>query len=443
VTSISAANPAVYRPHRARLVDRQFGRVQRARRQQPAAAKPPVQDHGDGAQTFFHRWTPSPARQSTARRSAPSCPATSPGCSRLRPPTFPARGRACDRCRPRREPCCSTAPSRKCCRSPPSRRTQFATFTYGASDFIDGPISIRSRARIVTSYALNGVVTLTFSFSAYDSTRPITSAISSPRSASAIKVAHGAQPVGNTPAPTPPTGPRSMAARRSMAGQGFRELRHRPPDPASIRAAAVGSGRHLCARRCRGLRRRQWRVFVLDRDRRHRRQHPARHVDAMGATGALWTWAQIVSVSGSGLIGPIGTLTNGGGLAAAFDGNTSKTFASSAGFSLDITTYPLWIATAWTVGQLVQYAGVGYQALISASLPVRPRRHGLPDRMQRETKSLISGLCTRLPCRSSAGATPPTDARWTRVAGLLSTDPPPFAVVGDMGVCRRAVAADL
>ena len=52
-----------------------------------------------------------------------------------------------------------------------------------------------------------------------------------------------------------------------------------------------------------------------------------------GTAYATWTWGRIISVSGTGLINPgtaIGNFNAGAGIGAAFDGATSKTFASSA-----------------------------------------------------------------------------------------------------------------
>lgn len=62
---------------------------------------------------------------------------------------------------------------------------------------------------------------------------------------------------------------------------------------------------------------------------------------AANAKGAIWTWGKITSVAAEGLSGiidastgtPIGTLTSGGGLAGAFDGNDDQTTSAAATIS--------------------------------------------------------------------------------------------------------------
>jgi hypothetical protein len=310
--------------------------------------------------------------------------------------------------------------------------SKFATFTYGASDFIDGPYLDPIAGSIVTPTALNGVITLTFSFSAYDSTRAynigdfVTFGGAGYKALTALN--QNNQPDTHPANWTPVNGGAPV-----NGGLGFlnsdigRLIRLLSEPPLWVAANTYALGDVVAFSDGQGGFA-YWRATGVVAANI---QPGTSTLWAINATGALWTWAQIVSVSGSGLIAPIspiGTLTNGGGLAAAFDGNTSKTFASSAGFSLDITTYPLWIATAWTVGQLVQYAGVGYQAnfsiVTSSTAPA-----WVAGSYATGNQVTYLGFVYQASVPIVSGATPPTDARWTRVA-VISTDPPPFAVVG-------------
>jgi hypothetical protein len=83
-----------------------------------------------------------------------------------------------------------------------------------------------------------------------------------------------------------------------------------------------------------------------------------------GASVARWTWGRILAVSASGITAPdsfIGNMTGGGGLAAAFDGNASKSFAASANVTASTATRQAWFPFPWTLGSQVQYGGRFYQ----------------------------------------------------------------------------------
>jgi hypothetical protein len=83
-----------------------------------------------------------------------------------------------------------------------------------------------------------------------------------------------------------------------------------------------------------------------------------------GASVARWTWGRILSVAASGVTAPnsfLGNLTGGGGVASAFDGNASKSFASSANVTSSTVTYQAWFGFPWPLGSIVQYAGFFYR----------------------------------------------------------------------------------
>ncbi len=258
----------------------------------------------------------------------------------------------------------------------------FATFSYGPGDFIDGPYLDPIANSVMSSSALNGVVTLTFSFAAYDSTKAynggdfVTSVGVCYKSLTALNQ-------NNTPASSPGNWAVVNGGAAINGGSGFvtsdigRLLRL-----FSEPVAWTASGTYVTGNV----------VFYPDGQGGNSYwtatgsiganvQPGTSTLWALNATGATWTWAQIVTVSGAGLINPaiaIGDLAGGGGLAAAFDGTTSKGFPACATFSVGIVTYPAWSAVNWSSGALCQYAGGIYQAQynIIASNPYNPWVYG-------------------------------------------------------------------
>lgn len=248
----------------------------------------------------------------------------------------------------------------------PPTAVKFATFTYGPSDFLDGPYLDPVPSSQITSSALNGVVTLTLSFAAYVATTAynigdfVTDGGIGYKSLTALNQ-------NNVPAASPANWLPVNGGAAVNGGIGFatsdigRLLRlfSEPPLWAvgstyaakDVVAYPDGNGGFsywtATAAVAAGI------------------QPGTSSLWALNATGAIWTWAQVITVSGSGLIAPataIGTLTGGGGLAAAFDTNTSKSFATAATFQDVIPTYPQWSASLWAQAAVCQYGGYGYQA---------------------------------------------------------------------------------
>lgn len=247
--------------------------------------------------------------------------------------------------------------------SPPIATT-FATFTYGPSDFIDGPYLDPIAGSFVNSSALNGVVTLTFSFQAWDSTKAynigdfVNDGGSGYRSISALNQGHAP---GSSPANwTVVNGGAPVNGGLGFVSSDVGRLIRLLSEPALWSALSTYAAGDIVAYPDGDGAFSYWTATGTITSGI---QPGTSALWALNATGALWTWAQITGVSASGLIAPgtaIGTLTGGGSLPAAFDGNTSKPFANSANFLFNVITYPVWQAVTWFAGSECQYNGTGY-----------------------------------------------------------------------------------
>ena len=251
----------------------------------------------------------------------------------------------------------------------PPTASQFATFTLGPANFLDGPYLDPIAGSIVSSSALNGVVTLTFSFTAYDSTVAynigdfVTSGGIGYKSLTALNQ-------GNTPVSSPSNWAAANGGAPVNGGLGFvssdiGRLIRLLSEPALWAAASTYSTGNIVAYADGSGGFSYWTATGAVAAGI---QPGTSTLWALNATGSTWTWAQITAISGSGLISPvtaIGSLTSGGGLAAAFNGTTSQAFASSANLSLTETTYPVWFVSNWNVNTIVQYQGYAYQALFT------------------------------------------------------------------------------
>ena len=249
--------------------------------------------------------------------------------------------------------------------------THFATFTYAAADFIDGPYLDPVAGSVVTSSALNGVVSLTFSYEAYDSTRAyrvgdfVSSVGLGYRSLTAPNQ-------GNTPASSASDWVAVNGGAAINNGTGFvasdiGRLVRLFSEPAlySVTSAYVAGDR----------------VSYADGNGGYSYWYALGSIAAGNLPGsttswlldpsvALWTWAQITSVSGLGLVTPVsaigsGGLSGGGGVSAAFDGNTSKAAASCALFSTTTSTAPAWAINTYASGSIVQYNSIVYTATMA------------------------------------------------------------------------------
>ena len=248
----------------------------------------------------------------------------------------------------------------------PPTLTQFATFTFTAADFLDGPYLDPVAGSIANPGGLNGLIGITLSFSAYDSTVAYTVGAFVTLGGQGYKSLISPNQ-GNNPATSPADWAQVNGGAAINNGQGFltsdigRLIRLFSEPALWIATSTYATGNIVAYPDGVG-----GFSYWTATDAIAAGIQPGTSTSwALNATGAQWTWGQITSVSGIGLINPvsaIGTLGGGGGLASAFDGNTTKAFASAANFSVPITTYPSWAAARWTSGAICQYNGVAYQA---------------------------------------------------------------------------------
>ena len=303
--------------------------------------------------------------------------------------------------------------------------TTFATFSYGAADFIDGPYLDPIAGSFVSSSALNGVVTLTFTFAAYDNTRAynigdfVTSGGQGYKSLVALNQ-------GSAPPSANWVAVNGGAAVNN--GQGFLvsdigRLIRLLSEPPLWNVATSYAAKDVVAYADGNGGTSYWTATAGNLG-----FQPGTSTNwALNATGSTWTWAQIVSVSGTGLIAPataIGTLTGGGNLAAAFDGNTTKVFGSSATASFNINTAPNWSLGTWGVGQFCQFNSVEFQAAVniiaSSPLPIwsSSNFYSLGAQVQYGAATYQSNAPL------GPGNPPPgVSAAWVLTAAISTTDP--------------------
>lgn len=255
-------------------------------------------------------------------------------------------------------------------------KTSFATFTFGAANFIDGPYLDPTANSVMTpSGGLNGVITLTLSFGAYDATKAynIGDFVSfGGQGYKSIAALNQNNPPSTSPTKwTPVNGGAAVNGGLGFVASDIGRLIRLFSEPqlwsptnsyaaGTVVAYADGNGGFS-----------YWTAMGAI----SAGVQPGTNVTwALNATGAQWTWAQIVSVSGSGLIVPQTAIGNLSNISAAFDGNPSKNFASSANFSQGITTYPPWSSTNYSNGAIVQLNGTLWQTQLaivaSSSAPV-------------------------------------------------------------------------
>jgi hypothetical protein len=247
----------------------------------------------------------------------------------------------------------------------PPTATTAATFTLGSANFIDGPYLDPIVGSQMTSSALNGVVTLTLSFAAYDATVAynVGDFVSSGGNGykSLVALNQGS---------TPPSanwvavnGGAAVNGGRGFVSSDVGRLIRLFSEPALWLAASTYVATNVVAYADGNGGFSYWTATASIAAGV---QPGTSTLWVLNATAAQWTWGQVVSISGSGLIAPvsaIGTMTGGGGVAAAFDSNTSKAFASSANYSSALTTYPQWQGVNdYGAGSIVQYAGTIYTA---------------------------------------------------------------------------------
>lgn len=242
----------------------------------------------------------------------------------------------------------------------------FATFALAQSDFKDGPYLDPIPTSVATPSALNGVITLTFAFTAYDAT--VAYGIGDFATSAGIGYQSlTAANQNNTPAgsPTnwlPVNGGAAVGTNGFIASDIGRSIRLFSEPPAwniastySLAQIVAYNGAYFTATGAIA-------AGVI----------PGTSTSwAVATNAALWTWGQITAISAAGLINPvlpgsvnIGSLTQSGGLAAAFDGVVSKTITSSASF-----TFPTSL-TDITFSQYIgkNYSGASAQRIASATV---------------------------------------------------------------------------
>jgi hypothetical protein len=256
----------------------------------------------------------------------------------------------------------------------PPAPTQFATFTFAPADFVDGPyLDPIPGSQMTPSGGTDGVITLTLSFVAWVSTQ--------------------AYDVGDYV---------------TYSGQSYQSLtalnQNNEPDIHSANwlpvnaGAAVNGGTGFVASDI-------GRLIRLFQD-------------------TSWTWAQIVSVSGVGLIAPVSAIGSLGSPSLAFDGNISKAFASSSNFFNGIATFPAWQAINYSSATLVQYGGNEYSsriAIVTSTGAPGWSANNWPATSQVQYNGFVWQANTTV---AFADPPPGVSPKWSAVQGISTAAPP-------------------
>jgi hypothetical protein len=214
--------------------------------------------------------------------------------------------------------------------------TQFATFTFGPGTFRDGPyLDPVKGGAMITPSGLSGLVTMTITFPAFDST--IAYQLGDFVSNASVNY-QSTQPInlGNTP-------PNAafwnvVSSGVAIGPNGFqgsdlgRLMRFYSEPPVWNSATAYVIGNEVSYPSGSNGAYLYWKAVAASTG-----VTPGTDTTkwALDPAGAVWTWGRISLLAS--LINPatgtaIGTLTQGGGLAAAFDGITNQPVAASASF---------------------------------------------------------------------------------------------------------------
>lgn len=315
----------------------------------------------------------------------------------------------------------------------PPTATQFATFSLGPTDFIDGPYLDPVAGSIANPGSLNGLVTITLSFT------PWNPGVAYTLGAFVSYIGQGYRCIlnlseGNFPNSSPTAWAPINGGAAINGGQGFlpsdigRAVRLFSEPAQWNPALSYAAGNIVSYPDGQG-----GNSYWTAADNVPTGIQPGTTTDwALNATGAIWTWGQITSVSGVGLIAPataIGTLSGGGGLAAAFDGNTSKGLAASANFTTVVATYPAWAPGTYQVNSTVQYGDTIYTALrlvlASAGQPTWSSGTAYTAGQQVQYQG---GLYSAISV--SFGQVPPSNPSVWNFFGIITSNPPPSAPAG-------------
>jgi len=216
--------------------------------------------------------------------------------------------------------------------------SQFATFTFGPAVFRDGPYldPVKGGATITPS-GLSGLVSMTITFPAWDAT--IAYQIGDLVNSGAVNYQSIKSPNLNN---TPPNATfwQPVSTGIAIGPNGFqgtdlgRLMRFYSEPPLWNATTAYVAGNEVSYPQGVNGAYVYWKCIAANTG-----IQPGTDTTkwAIDPAGAIWTWGQISLVVN--LIDPflsgsvnIGTLTQGGGIAAAFDGNTNKTAVTSASF---------------------------------------------------------------------------------------------------------------
>lgn len=248
----------------------------------------------------------------------------------------------------------------------------FATFTLSAANLTDGPYQAPLVGSLTTPSAVNGNITLTFSFQAYDSTRSYNVGDFVSNSSVSYSSLQGGN-VGNTPASSPTfwkvvNGGAAVGPNGFTASDVGRHIRLFSEPAAWAVGTAYTAGLVVKYNSAYWLATASSTGVIPGSD-------ATKWAPYVGVQAARWTWGKILTVSGAGLINPalsgvvnIGNMTGNGGLSAAFDGTLSKTAAASASAVCeDITPSAFVPGTIYSAGQIATYLGTKYIASAPAT----------------------------------------------------------------------------
>jgi hypothetical protein len=253
----------------------------------------------------------------------------------------------------------------------------FAEFDIAQADFLDGPYLDPIPGSLATASALSGVVTITLSFQPYDANRAynVGDYVTSAGAGYKSRVASNQ---GHTPAASPTQWLAVNAGDPINDGDGFtsadigRLIRLFSEPALWLAATSYTSGQivtYEAAGEATGYYEATGNVSGGDSS------SPGRSTTwaiRTGASVARWTWGRILGISAAGVTAPDSEFGNFADNTAAFDGNTSKSWASSSSASTSTTTYPSWFPFPWPLGSTVQFVGRFYRLdlLASGATPV-------------------------------------------------------------------------
>lgn len=236
----------------------------------------------------------------------------------------------------------------------------FAGFSLEAQNFKDGPYLDPFAQSVATPSAKVGNITLTLSFQAYDATVSYSKGDYASSAGHNYKSLQNAN-LNNTPASSATywqevSGGDPISASGFTAGDIGRHVRMYS-EPAAWAIGTVYAAKDVV--RFNDL---YWEAIAASTGSQPG-QDVAKWQLRTGLQYALWTWGRITAISGSGIISGatgtnIGNMTGGGGLAAAFDGTTSRGWAGAAWSAAPATSYDIYVGKNYggqTIQQVVVY----------------------------------------------------------------------------------------